>query len=100
TYAFTGSATATLSSELAPPITIGGSPVTLNFDRAGMNARLPFSGTAGQRVTVGVSGVTLGAPCCVNVGILTVSKPDGTDLISQTGFNQSGATTSSVVLPV
>jgi Carboxypeptidase regulatory-like domain/IPT/TIG domain len=100
TYAFTGSATVTISSELAPPITINGAPVVLNFDRAGMNARLPFSGTANQRISVGVSNVSIGGSCCVDVGILTVSKPDGSDLVSQTGFNQSGATTASVVLPV
>ena len=100
TYAHTGNATVTLSAELAPPITIDGPPVVLNFDRAGMNARLPFSGTAGQRVSVGLSNVTLGAPCCIDVGAVAIYKPDGTVLLSGMGFNQSNIGTPTVLLPV
>src|SRR5262249_50336515 len=100
TYMATGTLTATLSAELAPPITIDGPPVVLNFDRAGMNARLPFSGTAGQRVSVGLSNVSIGGPCCVDVGAVAIYKPDGTTLLSPIGFNWSNVGTPTVVLPV
>src|ERR671923_3657 len=58
--AFTGNITITLSSELTVPITMDGTPVSLALSRVGQNARLTFSGTAGQQITVGMSGVTIG----------------------------------------
>src|ERR1043165_7847030 len=96
---FTGSVTLTLSEDLSPPISIGGSPVALNF-RPGQNAYLTFSGTAGQRVSLGMSSVTLG-PVGWGSGVagVTIYKPDGT-VQAGLGFTKSGDGTPTQVLPV
>jgi YD repeat-containing protein len=94
----TGTITVTLSEDLTPAININGSAVNLTF-RNGQNARLPFDGTAGQRVSVGVSDMTLATGYCCNIGAVTIYKPDGTVLLSPYEFNNGGAGTTSVVLP-
>jgi YD repeat-containing protein len=78
----TGSVTLTLVDVPADPagtITADGTPVTVTTTAAGQNARLTFSGAAGQRIslvgTQGMSGQVLA--CDVNVTILA---PDGTAL--------------------
>jgi len=58
----TGQMTLTLYDVPANPtasITIGGSPVTVTTTTPGQNAKLTFNGTAGQRVNLQMSGVTL-----------------------------------------
>ena len=74
-------------------------PANLNF-RVGQNARLTFEGTAGQRVSVGLSDLTLGVGYCCEVGTISMQKPDGTVLMSQMNFNNNGIGTASQVLPV
>jgi hypothetical protein len=77
---WTGSLTMTLSQELAAgEIVIGGSPVTVTVSRAGQNARLTFSGTAGQRLSLAMTSVSLAS---TTVSIL---KPDGSSLVSGSG---------------
>ena len=66
----TGSLTLTLSAEIAGSITIGGSPVSVSVARPGQKARLLFSGTTGQRVSLTATGVTGSS----DVRLL---KPDG-----------------------
>jgi len=95
----TGSVTVTLSEDLAPPSNLNGAPVNLDF-RVGQNARLTFNGTAGQRITVGLSGVTIGQGYCCDVGAISMYKPDGSVLLAPFGFSTSGAGTPSQVLPV
>ncbi|MGH9904025.1 MAG: hypothetical protein ACRD8U_00410, partial [Pyrinomonadaceae bacterium] len=97
--ASTGDVTLTLSEDLAPPISINGPTVAMDF-RAGQNARLTFDGTAGQRVSLGMSGMTLGVGYCCDVGSVTIYKPDGTVLLSPYGFPNGGAGTPSATLPV
>jgi len=95
----TGSATVTLSEDLSPPININGPAVTLDF-RVGQNARLTFDGTAGQRVSVGISGVTIGTAGWWDVGSVAIYKPDGAVLLSPFGFTTGGNGTPTQVLPV
>jgi hypothetical protein len=98
-YANVGNGTLSLSEDLANPIEINGPPLTLTF-RAGQNARLPFDGTAGQQVSVGIGGVTIGAPNYYDVGSIAIYKPDGTLLASALGFGTAGNGTATQVLPV
>jgi YD repeat-containing protein len=107
TYAFyidpylgrSGAITATVSADLSPPVSINGAPVTLDF-RPGQNAWLMFDGTAGQRVSVGLSGVTIAPGYCCDIGSVSLYKPDGTVLQAPLAFTNQGAGTASVVLPV
>ena len=78
----TGSLTVTLSSEVTGTVTINAAPVLVTLARAGQNARYTVVGTAGQQITVQITGNTLGA---VN---LTVYNPDGSVL---TGGGSSAA---------
>jgi hypothetical protein len=66
--------------------------------RPGQNSWLTFAGTAGQRVSVGVSGVTLTGSW--GRGTVSIYKPDGTALQSPLEFDTDGQGTPSKVLPV
>ncbi len=62
-------------------IVIGGAPVSLAFGPTpGQNATLRFDGTAGQRISLRLSNVTIGTSSCCGARI-SVLKPDGTYLI-------------------
>ncbi len=83
---FTGSLTMTLSQELAAgELVTGGAPVTVTVSRPGQNARLTVNGTAGQRLSLGLTNVTLAS---TTVSILT---PDGSSLVSGNFGTQGGA---------
>lgn len=80
--ATTGSQTVVLHNvpaDVTGSITPGGSPVSITTTVPGQNAVLTFSGTAGQRVSLLISGSTF--PGCIAV-TNTIKKPDGTNLIS------------------
>ncbi len=95
--AMTGNITITLSSEVTLPITMDGSPINLSFTRAGQNARLTFSGTAGQQVTVGASSSTIGFS---NWGTyLSVRNPDGSMLLVQQDVGSDGFGSNALSLP-
>ena len=53
----TGGVSATLSSDLAGALQVDGSPLALNLDRLGRNARLTFAGSAGQLLRISWTGV-------------------------------------------
>jgi hypothetical protein len=75
----TGTITLTLNSvpaDVTGSITPGGSPVQVTLTGAGQNGQLTFTGTAGQRISLGVSG----GPD----GTVTIRKPDQTALASTT----------------
>jgi len=74
----TGSVTLTLSEEIAGTITPGGAAVPVSITRAGQRERLFFSGTAGQRVSVGLNGSTVASTT------LSLIKPDGTTQVATT----------------
>jgi RHS repeat-associated protein len=77
--AATGSVTMTLSADVDAGVIIsGGAAVVATVGRPGQNARVRFDGTAGQRLTVALSGTTFGG-----FVTLVVVKPDGTTLTSR-----------------
>jgi thermitase len=88
----TGSITLTLSLDVTGTLTVGGAPVTLALDRAGQNGRVSFSGTAGQSVTVVMSGVTIGSSACCSVDVVIV-KPDGYNLTTKLAGTSGGSFT-------
>jgi hypothetical protein len=74
-------------------LSLGGSPVTARMTVPGQNASLTFSGAAGQRATLRLSGVTVGASSCCSLR-LSVLKPDGTRLFYPLFVGRNGATAS------
>jgi Subtilase family len=87
--AATGSATSTLYD--VPPDatftgTVGGPAVAVGVTVPGQNARLTFEATAGTRVAIALSSVTLAS------SYVSVLRPDGTTLVSQTLVGPTGRT--------
>jgi YD repeat-containing protein len=73
----TGNAPLTLSQDLnLGTIQINGASVNITTTRQGQRARLTFSGTAGQRLTIGTANATRQAT-------YAVLNPDGGQLVSQ-----------------
>jgi hypothetical protein len=66
------------ASEITGTLSIGDPALTVTINNPGQNARLTFSGTSGQQVTVRVTNNVIGA---VTVKLL---KPDGTQLTTTT----------------
>jgi hypothetical protein len=87
----TGSLSLTLHD--VPPDATGSLPLTVSMATPGQNARLTFSGTAGQSVTLRLTDVTLGPSTCCD-GQLTVFRPDGTRLAGPFFFGTNGKTVS------
>ncbi len=79
----TGALTVTLSEDLAPAITVNDSPLTLQFNRVGLNALASFDGTAGQQVTVRVTSNSMGSVT------LKLLRPDGTQLTSSSSSSSN-----------
>jgi len=82
----TVSVTLTLSEPLTGALTIDGPSVPITL-RPGQNARLTFGGTAGQRVSLGVTEVSFGTG---SHAVLSILKPDGTPLVSTTVGTSGG----------
>ena len=75
--ASTGNVPLTLSQDLnLGAIQINGAAVNVNITRQGQRARLSFSGTTGQRLTIGTTNASRAA-------LYTVTNPDGSQLIAQ-----------------
>ena len=80
------------------PIVAGGSPVTISTRSAGENAWLTFDGQADQRIALRMSGVTIGpSPCCSTY--VSIFKPDGTALGSQSLVGTNGGFVDTRLLP-
>lgn len=79
----TGSLTLTLSAEIGGSIAMGGSPVSVSITRPGQKARLIFSGTASQRVSLGISAITVSGSAYV--GLL---KSDGSVISAFPNWSQ------------
>ena len=77
---------ATLSTDTTGTIPLDGDPTLITIGRAGQNARYSFSGTAGQLLTLVLTGNTLddGNPSTNNSTTITVFKPSGGTLKSTT----------------
>ena len=88
-----GSATLTLY-DVPPDVTgslaVGGAAVNLTLGTPGQNAVLTFQGTAGQRVTVRASNVTIGTSTCCSF-VLSVKRPDGVTIATATLGTNGGA---------
>ncbi|HXH82155.1 MAG TPA: IPT/TIG domain-containing protein [Candidatus Tectomicrobia bacterium] len=92
-----GAVTVTLTSPVATAMTVDGPSLALSL-RPGQDLRAPFSGLAGQRVSVGVGAITgFGIGCCRPVAT-SILRPDGTPLASA-GFGTGGGDLD-VLLPV
>lgn len=74
----TGNMTLTLTSPLTGTVTLDGASVPISLTKAGQTARYTFSGTSGQWVSIGFTSVTIA------VSTVTLLKPDGTTLASNT----------------
>jgi hypothetical protein len=75
----TGSATVTAYtfSDVIGPITADGTPVSVSMPSPGQNARLTFSGIAGQVVSGLVTNATIPGNCNVYAFYLMLLRPDG-----------------------
>ena len=85
-------------SDITGSITPGGSSVTLTTTVAGQNAQATFSGTANQRVSLKVTGVSYTGGYYNWVSV-SIKKPDGTTLTSSL-FDNSGGFIDVQTLPV
>ncbi|MEV6445703.1 S8 family serine peptidase [Amycolatopsis sp. NPDC051716] len=82
----TGTVTTWLSEEIAAgTLAVGGAAKPISVGRVGQHTRLKFDGTAGQRLSLGVTGATAG----FDQQFFRVYKPDGTAL--NYGDNTTGA---------
>jgi IPT/TIG domain/RHS Repeat len=94
----TGSLTVYAFGPVTTPLTIDGPDVTVTL-QPGQDARLPFTGAANQRVSLGVGAITgLGVTCCGNPLAVSIVKPDGTTLASTNLLSAGGDL--DVLLPV
>jgi hypothetical protein len=71
------------------PIVPGGDPVTVTTTAADENARLTFDGSAGQRISLKLTNVTIGTSCCSSAKV-SILKPDGTVLLAPASFGTNG----------
>jgi subtilisin family serine protease len=97
----TGSVTATLYDvppDTSASLTIQGPAATLAMAVPGQNGSASFAGSAGQAVSIRLTGVTVGPSCCSSSKV-SVLRPDGTTLVAPTFFGTSGKTLA-VQLPV
>jgi subtilisin family serine protease len=99
--AATGSATLTLEdipADVTATLTSGGPSVTVANTEPRQNMRVSFTGIAGQRVSVGVTGVTVGTSTCCGVR-LSLLKPDGTAFAGPVLVGTSGGDVDTNPLP-
>jgi hypothetical protein len=84
--------------DLTGSIAPGGAPVSVSTASPGQNAALTFAGIAGQRVSVKLSGVTIGGSTCCSAKVW-ILKPDGSSLVAGTLFGTSGGFVDTKMLP-
>jgi Subtilase family/Fervidolysin N-terminal prodomain len=81
-------------------ISPGGAAVTVSMGPVpGQNASLRFDGTAGQRVSVRLTSVTIGTSTCCSARV-SIWKPDGTTLVYPTLVGTNGGFVDTATLPV
>ncbi len=93
---FTGNATFALYDvvDINGSITSGGTAVTAQLTTPGQNASYTFNGSAGQRVSLNLTGVTIGG------SKVYIYKPDGSTLASNLNVGTAGAFFDTMTLPV
>src|SRR5439155_1556637 len=89
----TGSDSRTVAGQVPTPIVPGGSPVTVSATTPGETPLLSFAGSAGRRVSLQLSNVTM------NVATVTLLKPDGTALGAATYVGTGGGFVDTRALP-
>ncbi len=96
---YTGSATVTLYTvvDVTGSITPGGPSVLVTLSTPGQNARLTFSGTAGQKVSAWLTNSTFTGGC--STLRLSIFKPDNTELSGYDTCGGNDAFLDAVVLP-
>src|SRR5262249_44596569 len=97
----TGSINFTLfnASDLTTTITPGGAPVTITTTVLGQNATATFSGTASQRISLKMTGVTIGTSSCCSTRV-SILNPGGITLVAPTYVGTSGGFIDTQTLPV
>ena len=96
-----GSASATLYD--VPPdagaiVAPGGAPVSVGTSVPGQNAEVVFGGTAGGRISLKLTDVTIGSSCCSSAKV-SILRPDGATLLSATNFGTTGGFIDTKQLP-
>jgi hypothetical protein len=79
-------------------ITADGTPLAVETTAAGENVRASFSGTAGQRVSLDITDVTIGTSGCCSMQVW-IAKPDGTLLFKKSYVGTNGAFINTKTLP-
>jgi hypothetical protein len=77
-------------SDPAVAIVPGGSSASLTTTAAGQNGRFTFSGTAGRRVSLRLTNVTIGTSTFSSAKV-SLLNPNGTTLLAPTYFGTSGS---------
>jgi len=90
---YTGNITLTLMSYLSDTLNVDGTATTTTITPIGRNALYTFTGTAGQWLSLGLTNVTIAS------SIVTLWKPDGTQLASTTVGTSGGSLDAPTVLP-
>ncbi|HEY7195619.1 MAG TPA: hypothetical protein VH306_00360 [Gaiellaceae bacterium] len=80
-------------------IVAGGAPITVKMDTVGEKATATFSGTAGMRISLKMSGVTIGTSAS-NSAKVTIKKPDGKALGGTLTVGRNGGFVDLKTLPV
>ena len=97
-----GSATVTIY-DVPPDVTAsiapGGAPLTVSTSSLGQNAAVTFAGVAGQRVSLKLSGVTIGTSTCCSARV-SIAKPDGSAFVYPALFGRNGGFVDTKTLPV
>jgi subtilisin family serine protease len=97
-----GSATLTLYDvppDVTGSMTPGGSPLTVSMGPVlGQNALVTFSGTQGQRISLGMSNVTIGTSTCCSARV-SITSPDNSTLVYATPVGRNGGFLDTRVLP-
>jgi len=88
----------TVSGTVPDLIVPGGLPVTVTAASPDENPRLVFEGHAGQRVSLDVSGVTMGSSTCCGAKV-SITAPDGSKVVSPTNVGTRGDFLDATTLP-
>ncbi len=97
----TKTATLTVFSEvfINGSISPGGAAVTVTATEPGQNFLLAFNGTAGQRISLRMTDVSIGTSTCCGANI-SIRKPDGTNLVGPSPTGTAGSFIDATQLPV
>jgi hypothetical protein len=80
----------TVASDATGTTTPGGAAVPLSMPTPGTNGSVSFSATAGQHVSLKLSGVTISGNA-INSARVSVLKPDASVLVANSNFGSTGA---------